>query len=538
MPRSIAPLSVLLLSCALPFTASAATPTRELCRLAESEPASFMQRADFAESILRMSTSCPKVALAVTNVATGTIATTANEGGKDKANGGKQGPDYSDLLDRLKVATKNLDTATADVEKAQAALNRTVRKAKQAGLSEEDLQALYALNGDDGDHRALPDYTAAKRDALANYVSARDRLAAAEVKLDQANDRAQPLVQKALELAGKASVAEEDLAKALGGLTREERQAMLDKTLADARQSVADLEARVAANSDAFEQATKALKSALNDHHYKRALAEFEEEQEDHAKAEQRYQDRLARDPSCKGGDCRSARKRAEDAAEDMAKAQKDLAKLEKALDLEGLSVAYNQTAAALAASQADQALAEENAKEAARQATELADLLSAAADALTQADAASQEARAATAAEEAEVVAARAALEEALAKANAALEGSAEEQAALDAVHAAKEVLRAALDSLGAAQSVAEDLTTEVAEIETAPEEVTEAAEGLEAASEEGDAAANAALEDLYDAGDAIVDYHDAEGDLRDALDAEKTTEDTTDEAPAEPNT
>ncbi|MCZ8079859.1 MAG: hypothetical protein O9289_11820 [Rhodobacteraceae bacterium] len=538
MSRSIAPLSVLFLSCALPFAASAATPTRDLCRIAELDPAGFMQRPDFAESILRMSNSCPKVALALTNVATGSIVGTVDDGGNDKAQGGKQGPDYSDLLDRLKVATKNLDTATANVEKAQAALNRTVRSAKQAGLSEEDLQALYALNGGDGDRRVLPDYTAAKRDALANYVSARDRLAAAEEKLDQANDRAQPLVQKALELAGKASVAEEDLAKALDGLTREERQAMLEKTLADAKQSVADLETRIAANSADFDQATKALKSALNNKHYQRALEEFEEEQEDFTKAEQRYQDRLARDPSCKGGDCRSAKKKAEEAAEDMADAQKDLAKIEKALDLEGLSVAYNQTAAALAAAQADRALAEQNAEQAARQAKELADLLSAAADALTQANAASQEARDATAAEEAEVVAARAALEVALANANAALEGSAEEQAALDAVHAAKEVLRTALDSLGAAQSVAEELTTEVAEIEKAPAEVTEAAEGLETASEEGDAAKDAALEDLYDAGDAIVDYHEAEGDLRDALDADKPAEDTTAEAPAEPNT
>lgn len=538
MSRSIAPLSVLFLSCALPFAASAATPTRDLCRIAELDPTSFMQRPDFAESILRMSNSCPKVALALTNVATGSIVGTVDDGGNDKAQGGKQGPDYSDLLDRLKVATKNLDTATANVEKAQAALNRTVRSAKQAGLSEEDLQALYALNGEDGDRRVLPDYTAAKRDALANYVSARDRLAAAEEKLDQANDRAQPLVQKALELAGKASVAEEDLAKALDGLTREERQAMLEKTLADAKQSVADLETRIAANSADFDQATKALKSALNNKHYQRALEEFEEEQEDFTKAEQRYQDRLARDPSCKGGDCRSAKKKAEEAAEDMADAQKDLAKIEKALDLEGLSVAYNQTAAALAAAQADRALAEQNAEQAARQAKELADLLSAAADALTQANAASQEARDATAAEEAEVVAARAALEVALANANAALEGSAEEQAALDAVHAAKEVLRTALDSLGAAQSVAEELTTEVAEIEKAPAEVTEAAEGLETASEEGDAAKDAALEDLYDAGDAIVDYHEAEGDLRDALDADKPAEDTTAEAPSEPNT
>lgn len=541
MHRSIAPLSVLLLSCTIPFAASATTSVRELCRLAENDPAAFVQRSNFADNILRMSTRCPEVALAVTNLATGTVASVTPKHDNDKASG-PSGPDYSDLLDRLKVATKNLDIATSNVEKAQANLNRTVRKAKQSGLSEEDLQALYALNGSNGGQRTLPDFTAAKRDALANYVSARDRLAAAEDKLDQANDRAQPLVQKALELAGKASVAEEDLSKVLGGLTREERQAMLDKALSDAKQSVADLEARVAQDETDFGQASKALKSALNYKPYQWAVARLQDEEGDYARASERYQDRLARDPSCKSGDCRIAKYREQEAAEDLERAQKALAKLEIDLDISALSTAYAERAAALAASQAAEALARDAVNDAARKATELADLLSAAADALANAEAASQEARAATASEEAEVASARAALEVALATANAALEGSAEEQAALEAVHDAKEVLRAALDALGAAQSVAEDLTTEVAAIEAAPEVVTDAAEELETASEEGGAAADAAIEDLYDAGDVITDYHQAEGELRDALDTETSEDDTATDAaqetPSDPNT
>jgi chromosome segregation ATPase len=538
MHRSIAPLSVLLLSCAIPFAASAATPTRELCRLAETDLAAFLQLPDFADNILRMSERCPKIALNVTNMATGTIATAPKDGGNDKANPGQQGPDYSDLLNRLKVATKNLNTATTNVEKAQANLDRTLRHAKKEGLSEEELQALYALNGDEDDHRVLPDYTAGKRQALADYIAARDRLSAAEEKLDEANDRAQPLVQKALELAGKASVAEEDLAKALDGLSPEERQALLDKTLADAKQSLADLETRIATNSADFEQATKALKSVLNDKFFKRALSEFEEEHVDYAKAEKHYQDRLARDPSCQSKDCSTAERKLEDAAKDLNKARKVFDFISKALQFDSVKLAYNQSAEALAASQAAKALAEEAAAEAARQAKELSDLLSAAADALTQAEAASEEARAATAAEEAEVAAARAALEVALAKAQAALEGSAEEEAALEEVLAAQDALRAALDSLGAAQDVAEDLTEEVAEIKNAPEKVSDVAEDLETASENSDAVEEDAIEDLNEASEAVDDYHDAQSDLSDALEGDKATEETSTEEKSEPNT
>lgn len=538
MRRSIAPLSVLLLSCALPFAASAATPTRDLCRLAETDFAAFLQLPDFADNILRMSDRCPKIALAVTNMATGTIATTPKDGGNDKANPAKQGPDYSDLLDRLKIATKNLNTATANVEKAQANLDRTLRRAKTEGLSEDELQALYALNGEKGDRRVLPDYTAAKRQALADYVAARDRLSAAEEKLDQANERAQPLVQKALELAGKASVAQEDLGKVLNGLSREERKAMLEKTLADAKQSVADLETRIANEAALYDQATKALKDAWNSRAFEKAVAEVEEKARDYAKAQKFLEDRISRDRSCRGNDCINAQRKLDEAAKELEKARSAYGAMEQALKLDSLISAYNQTAAALAASQAAKALAEETATEVSRQAKQLADLLSAAVDALTEAEAASQEARAATATEEAEVTAARAALEVALAKAETALEGSAEEQAALEDVYAAQDALRDALDSLGAAQGVAEELATEVAEIKKAPEKVSDVAEDLETASEESDAVEEDAIEDLNSASEAVEDYNDAQADLNDALEGDKATEEKSTEETSEPNT
>lgn len=540
MQRPIAPLAAFLLSCALPFAASAATPTRDLCRLAQTNPADFLQRPNFADDILRMSTSCPKTVLALTNMPTGSIVAAPADGGNDKAKPGNQGPDYSDLLGRLKVATKNLDTATTNVEKAQANLNRTVRKAKDCGLSEEDLQALYALHGENGNRSTLPDYTAAKRAALADYVSARERLAAAEEKLDQANDRAEPLVQKALELAGKANVAEEDLAEVLGGLSREDRQAMIDKTLADALQAVTDLAAQVASDQTKYDQAYNAIKAAYSSRLFKKAEEELEDEQKDFSRAERSYQDRLARDPSCHGSDCRSAKRKLEDAAKDLAKAQKEFYRVDEILNIAGLSVAFNVAEAALEASQEAEARAKEAAEEASRQAKKLADLLSAAADALTQAQAASDEARAATAAEEAEVTAARAALEVALAKANAALEGSAEEEAALEDVLAAQEALRDALDALGAAQAVAADLTTEVADIENAPETVTDTAEELETVSEESDAVEEDALEDLAHSEEVVDDYNDAQSDLSEAVeaDAPEASQDSTADAPSEPNT
>lgn len=551
MHRSIAPLSVLLLSCALPFAASAATPTRDLCRLAQNDPADFMQRPNFADEVLRMSKSCPKTVLALTNLSTGSIATAIDDGGNDKTTSGKQGRDFSDLLSRLKVATKNLDTATTNVEKAQANLNRTVRKAKDCGLSEEELQALYAMHGEDGNRRALPQYTADKRAALANYVAARDRLSAAEEKLDQANDRAKDLVQNALELAGKANVAQEDLSKVLDGLTREERQAMMEKSIADAKQAVIEIAARVAEDEKAFERIYDELKEAWASRDYKKVARELEEEKKDYAKAEKSYQDRLARDPSCKGHECKSALKKVNEAAKDLEKAQAEFYEVEEGLNIPTLSVDFNVAEAALAASRAAQEIIDEQAADAERQAKKLADLLSAAEDALAQAEAASAEARAATAPEEAEVAAARAALEVALAAANAALEGSAEEQAALEDVYAAQEALRAALDDLGAAQSVVADLTTEVADIENAPETVTDTAEELETASEESDAVEEDALEDLATADEAVADYNDAQSDLSEAVEADapeasqdstaeapEASQDSTADVPSEPNT
>ena len=557
MSRIAAPLSALLFACLLPAGANATTNARDLCVAAERDPAGFVERPDFADSILRMATRCPELALALTNTATGSIAgvTDTDGKGKDKIT---SGPDFSDLVDRLKVATRNLGVATANVEKAQAALERTIRRAKDSGLSEADLQALYAMEGEGGKN-ILPDYTNAKRKALENYIEARDRLATAEEKLDQANEKAKPLVEKALELAGMADVAKADLANVLGDMTAEAKQAMLDKALADAKQQVAELEERIAAAQQAFDDASKSLKSALNHKPYTKALEEFEDEQRDYARAtknlaeaeekfaaaEARLKEKLAADNRCTGKACRDARQDAMQAAgqlssaendvkrqaRDLEKAQKDLEKLERSLDLAGLSEAYNAQAAALAASQAAQALARDLADTTSRQSKELSDLLASATEALTKAQAASDEAKAATAAEEAEVAAASAALEKAIAEAKTALEGSPEELAALFAVHDAKAVLQEALDALGAAQVDADALIEEVADMDKVPSEVKEAAEDLSEAATEGEAASEEATDTKHKAGETIIDYHEAEGDLRDALaeeEAEQSNDDT----------
>lgn len=562
MHRYIAPLSILFLSCTLPLTASAATNARTLCKEAETNPAAFVNRPDFADRIVQMSTRCPELALAMTNTITGTIPGVTNQGKGKEAKQGQTPAAHSDLLDRLKVATKNLDSATASVAKAHANLERTIHRAKKSGLSEQDLQALYAMNEEDGNRRVLPDFTASKREALAKYVTARDRLADAEAKLDKANEDARPLVQKALELAGKAGVAQEDLAKSLDGLTGAERQAILDQTLSDANRALTDLKARISAAEADFALASSALKSALNSSNYKKALAELKDEEGDvaestsnlskaearYAAADAAYKERLATDSRCNGNSCRNARNEANRAAVDLESAQRDLGRqtrsleearkdllaIEHALNLAGLSDTYTETAATLAASQAAEALAKDAADDAARKSRELTDLLKSTADALAQADAASAEARAATAGEEAEVAAAKAALEQALAEANTALEGSAEELAALHAVEDAKVVLREALDALGAAQSVASDLTEEVAALDNAPAEVTQAEEAMQTASETGDAEAKDAIDTRNKAGHAIVEYHRAEGELRDGL-----AEDTADEsAPSEDTT
>jgi chromosome segregation ATPase len=570
MRHYIAPLSVLFLSCLLPITASAETSARALCRNAEANPAAFLKHSDFADRIVKMSTKCPDVALALTNTITGTVPGVTNHSGDKVKKGPKNGHDYSDLLDRLKVATKNLDSATVNVAKAQANLERTIRRANQSGLSEQDLQALYALDEDHGNRRTLPDFTASKREALAKYVAARDRLTAAEAKLDQANENARPLVEKALQLAGKANVAQEDLAKSLNGLTASERQALLDKTLADATASLADLEAQIKSAGIALGQADQALKAALNNRNYVKAVKELKEEQEDFAeaaedvqKAESRFAEadaklkaKLAEDAHCKGSACRKAKFDAFDAADDLAdakadlsrqnrdleEAQKDLAKLEKALDIEGLNAAYKAQAAALAASQAAEMMARDLAEETSRQAKELADLLSATADALANAQSASDEAKAATAEEEAEVAAARAALDEALAAAQAALEGTEESRSALYAVDEAKHVLRAALDALGAAQSVADTLTEEVASIPDAPAEVETAADALEDASQAGEEAADQAEQTYDDAFATMKDSYNADDELSEALpDQPNTSDANTSEADAEasePNT
>jgi hypothetical protein len=555
MIRSAAPLSVLFLACLLPVSAHAATSARALCVQAERDPSSFVAAPDFADRLLKMSTSCPELALALTNTATGTIADVTRAGSKDK---NLNSADFSDLVDRLRVATRNLDAATANVEQAQAALDRSIRRAKGKGLSEADLQALYAMEGE-GTKMLLPDFNKAKRDALENYIDARDRLAVAEGKLDQANEKAKPLVEKALELAGKANVAEADLASALDGLSAADKQAMLDKALSEAKQSLADLEGQITEAEAAFDAASKALKSALNEKHYTRAVKDVEEETEDYtraaknfdeakekfAAAEARFKEHLAEDAQCKGRDCRDAKADAFTAGGKLAvaklelnreerhleKAQKDLAKIEEALGLAGLTESYDTQAAALAAAQAKQAMARDLADAASRQSKELNDLLSAAADALTRAQAASDEAKAATAAEEAEVAAASAALEKALAEAKAAVEGTPEEWAAVEAVYEAKVDLIKALDALGAAQVDADALTEEVAALPEVPTEVKDAAEDLTKAADAGDAAAEEAQDSVHAAGEALNENYNSGKDLRAALEEDMNEDKETEE-------
>ena len=554
MSRSAAPLSALLLACLLPVGAHAATGAGGLCAEAERDPLSFIAAPNFADRILRMSTRCPELALALTNTATNSIAVTT---GVDKKSKESSTADFSDLIDRLQVATRNLGVATTNVQKAQVALDRSIRRATRTGLSEAELQALYAMEPDTAE-TLLPDFNSAKRKALETYVEARDRLAAAEEKLDQANEKAKPLVERALELAGKADIAEADLGAALGGLTKEEKQALLDKALTDAKDSLAELEGRIAEAEAAFDAATKALNDAMDDKRYKRAAREVEEETKDYARAaknlseaeekfaaaEARFKETLAKDDKCKGSDCRNAKLDAfraggqlaaakhemERQTDDLADAKKDLAKIEEKLGLAQLNEDYTTQAAALAAAQAAEAIARELADATSRQSQELADLLSSAAKALSEAQAASDEAKAATAAEEAEVAAASLALEKALADAKAALAGSPEEWAAVEAVNDAKVELQKALEALGVAQEEADALAEEVAALPDVPSDVQDAAEDLSDAATEAETAAGATDESLQAAGDALNENWHSGVDLNDTLAADGHTKDTAD--------
>ncbi|NBE09570.1 hypothetical protein [Paragemmobacter ruber] len=550
MSRSAAPLSALLLACLLPVGAQAATGAGGLCADAERDPLAFIAAPNFADRILRMSTRCPELALALTNTATNSVVATT---GTDKKSKERPTADFSDLIDRLHTATRNLGVATANVQKAQVALDRSIRRATRTGLSEAELQALYAMEPDTAE-TLLPDFNTAKRKALESYVEARDRLAEAEEKLDQANEKAKPLVERALELAGKADIAEAELGAALGGLTKDEKQALLDKALNDAKASLAELEGRIAAAEAAFDAATKALNSAMDDKRYKRAAREVEEETKDYARAaknlseaeekfaaaEARFKEQLAKDDKCKGSDCRNAKLDAfraggqlaaakhemEQQTDDLEDAQKDLAKIEKALGLAKLNEDYTTQAAALAAAQAAEAIARELADATSRQSQELADLLSSAAKALAEAQAASDEAKAATAAEEAEVAAASLALEKALADAKAALAGSPEEWAAVEAVNDAKVELQKALAALGVAQEEADALAEEVAALPDVPAEVQDAADDMSDAADAAETAAAGTDESLHAAGEALNENWNAGGDLHDALAADGHTD------------
>lgn len=556
MPRHIAPVTALILFSALPFAASADTGElryNRYCELATKDPVAFVQRNDFKRRLNQMAEACPEMALALTDFATGTI-----QPGKGTNYDGKgfspKAPDYSDLIARLTEARADVEDATQKVSAARKKLEGTIRRAKSEGISEDDLDGLSPILDNEGDvARLLPSFTAAKRKALEDYVNARDRLAAAQSDLDDANERAEPLVRTALELAGRADLAQGNLTNALGGMSAAERQALLDAAVNAANQALADVNARIAQSRANLDAAIAALNATYNSERYQsahrrnseakdevdEAMEELTEDVNRMNRLEQAYLDRVRADNSCNSHACRDARNAYNRAVDDALSSKRDydrkvraaeetLAALQRVMaELRTLEQqqAIADLTASIIADQAAAAAADQAAQDAARQVRELADLIASTAQALADAAAASEAARAATATEEAEVVAARAALEQALAAAEAALAGSAEEEAALAAVNAAKAELQAALEALGTAQDVAEELAEEVAEINNPPEAVTEPAEALETADEAGDAAAEEAQETIAEADAAVADHTDATEDLSDALDGDTDT-------------
>ena len=542
--RYIAPISTLALLALLPATASAATSSRQLCRMAERDPAGFMDRADLANNLLRMSESCPDLALALTGV-TGSIPAATAQTGK----GGKADADFGALLKRLAKATDRLNDATDDVTKAQKALEKSVGRAKKAGLTDEDLDVIAALDGD-GDKtvkRALRHYTGQKRQALENYLSARDRLAQADAALADATEKAKPLVQKAMELAGQSDAAQQNLNNVLGNETAEERKARLAAALDEAKQAVASLTAKIAETEGKLVAAKAALTAALNDPGYTKALSDYTSEEERLAaavakteaaetavtKAEAALAKAKARDRNCNGRDCREAAEDLRDAKRDLDRAedyldqktgdvkvaQKALEEFERALNLSGISDTYWATQADLIAAQEAEAAAKAKIDVVSQEAEALSKLLSDAADALAKAGAASDEAKAATATEEAEVVAAKTALTKAIDEARSALAGSPEEAAALEAVEAAQQDLTEALANLGAAQEQAEAMAAEVALVAGAPKPVEKAEEALSEAIDASEAAEDEAEEAMADAEEALAEHEEATEDLSEAL-------------------
>lgn len=552
MSRHIAPLTALLLFSALPFAVSAETrDTRDyraerFCDQALKDPVAFMQRRDFDRRLLRMADACPELALSLTNVATGSIPAKAQDhSGKGPS---FEAVDYSDLIARLTAAKADVEDATAKVAAAREKLEGTIRRARSTGLSEEDLDALSPILEDEDDvARLLPDFTAEKRRALENFVAARDRLATAQRDLDQANREAEPLVRTALELAGLADTARGNLANALGNMTAADRQAVLDAAVDAANRALADVQSRLAQSRADLQAAIDRLNATYHSDRYQNAhnafyaaKADAEHGHEKLAQAQADVAAARARLEACDGQSCDDAKQDLQHAEEYLTAVEqyaghRDIIYDETLADLRAVmaemqTYEQQQAIAALTAGILDdekrEATANQAAQDAARQARELADLISSTATALANAQAASDAAREATATEEAAVVSARNALETALAAAQAALAGSEEEAAALAAVQAAKAELQAALVALGTAQEVAEELAEEVADIPNPPATVTDPADDLETADEAGDTAADEAQETIEDADAAIADHADATGDLSDAV--EEATETT----------
>ena len=551
MSRHIAPLTALLLFSALPFAASAETrDTRDyraerFCEQALKDPVAFMQRRDFDRRLLRMADACPDLALSLTNVATGSIPAKAQ--GHSGKGPSFEAVDYSDLIARLTAAKSDVEDATSKVAAAREKLEGTIRRARSTGISDEELDALSPILEDEDDvARLLPDFTADKRRALENYIAARDRLTAAQNDLDDANRAAEDLVRTAQELAGLADTARGNLANALGTMTAAERQAMLDAAVDAANRALADVQSRLAQSRADLATAIERLNATYLSDRYQNAhnafyaaKADAEHGHEKLAKAQADVAAAQARVDSCHGH-CHDAHRELERAKDYLTTIEqyaghRDIIYNETLADLRAVMAemqTYEQQQAIAAltagilADEANETAANQAAQDAARQARELADLISSTATALANAAAASDAARAATATEEAAVVSARNALEAALAAARAALAGSAEEAAALAAVQAAKAELQAALVALGTAQDVAEELAEEVADIPNPPATVTDPAEDLENADEAGDTAADEAQETIEDADAAIADNADATSDLSDAV--EEATETT----------
>lgn len=155
MLRYVAPASVILFAATLPFAASAASSGGALCSAAAADPAAFMQRTDLAEAFAVMSDTCPTLASEL--MATGSIPENLLPGADRKTRSfSTSAPDYSDLLDRLASATNRLDGATADVRTAQKALDRTIRRAKKLGLTEDTLRLVVAMDSDGGSEDPNP----------------------------------------------------------------------------------------------------------------------------------------------------------------------------------------------------------------------------------------------------------------------------------------------------------------------------------------------------------------------------------------------